>query len=301
MSVLAPLLQLSSVLALLGLAGVSHRLARPRVRLALAAVAALFLLSFVASPGFFVQKWLANLVMPQGLMWSALLSASVWALWTRKRRAAMALVVGFGLFWLLSNAWFAAWFMGTLEAPYAGPRHKPSEAFEAVALLGGSLSTRPNGEMQLSITGDRIATAARIYHRGETKRIVCTGSDMRRILGPHAGDGTVRTLAMLRELGVPDEALIPVLGPVNTSEEMAALAALTRERGWTRVGLITSAWHMRRAMRLAARRGFEPQPLPADFQSQAPLASILEVLPSGEAQFRTRLAAWEWLGSAVGR
>jgi uncharacterized SAM-binding protein YcdF (DUF218 family) len=110
-----------------------------------------------------------------------------------------------------------------------------------------------------------------------------------------------RVAVILQELGVPNDAILRLPGPVNTSQEIEKLAALCREQGWTHVGLITSAWHMRRAMRLADRQDFAPQPLPADFWSQSSPPTILHVLPSGQAMFEVRMAAWEWLGSLVGR
>ena len=292
--VLAPLLQMAALLALLVLAGLSHRLDRRRLQVGGALIAIAFACSFGLSTSFVFQKWLGRLLMPPALAWVALLLAALWALRSQKRRAATLLLAGLCAYWLVTNMSVAKLCLRSLEAPYVGARHAPTEPFEAVLVLGGSHSVRPSGDSQLSLSGDRIASAARRYNRGETRRIVLTGADV-------PASGADRVAVMLQELGVPSDAIVKVPGPVNTSQEIEALAALCRDEGWTHVGLITSAWHMRRAMRLADRQGFAPQPLPADFWSQSAPPTILNVLPSGQAMFEVRVAAWEWLGSLVGR
>ena len=116
--------------------------------------------------------------------------------------------------------------------------------------------------------------------------------------------GAWQARQLLIELGVPPGSILMVRGR-NTSEEISSFAELLRERSWQRVGLLTSAWHMRRAMRLAQRASFSPAAVPADFRGGAPLswrrANLPELLPSEESLWRVRLVFWEWLGMLVGR
>jgi uncharacterized SAM-binding protein YcdF (DUF218 family) len=94
---------------------------------------------------------------------------------------------------------------------------------------------------------------------------------------------------------------VQVPGPKNTSQEMAALGRLARDRGWKRIGLVTSASHLRRAMRLARRQGLDPTPIPADARGKIQPASAVGLVPSGPGFFSVQVASKEILGALIGR
>jgi uncharacterized SAM-binding protein YcdF (DUF218 family) len=258
---------------------------------------ALAALALAAAPsGFAPHKWLGRLLMPAALVWLALLLLSYRALRERRRGARLlcALFVGY---WVLGNNWLSVWCASWLESPYWEP---PVEGnYDAVAVLGGGTGYRPWGEAQLSLGGDRMATVAELYHAGRTRRILCAGPVVRDENGMR--NGAADMMHVLEELGVPEEALVPIIGPTNTGEEIAAIAELVRARGWQRVGIVTSASHMRRAMRHAGRVGLAADALPADFLGGRIVWTIDEVLPSGIAFYRMQVIGWEVLGLLAGR
>ncbi len=106
---------------------------------------------------------------------------------------------------------------------------------------------------------------------------------------------------LMRSLGIPDRALVPLKLPLNTSQEIPACRDLARDQGWKRVGLITSAWHMPRALRLSAAAGFAVVPLRSDHRGLMPPPSLLWLIPHERGFLRVQLACWELLGMAVGR
>src|SRR5690606_1181865 len=74
------------------------------------------------------------------------------------------------------------------------------------------------------------------------------------------------TTEIWRQWAVPDDRILQIHG-TNTREEMAAIRQLADEHpDWKRLGLVTSAWHMARAMRLAEKHGLSLEPLPANFR-----------------------------------
>ena len=94
----------------------------------------------------------------------------------------------------------------------------------------------------------------------------------------------------------------------NTAEEAAAVAALLRDRGVGGVGtapndlLVTSAYHMPRAVALFERAGLRVTPFPVDFgQDAARHFSLLDLLPNGRALAETETALRELYGRAVYR
>ena len=268
---------------------------RPRAR-ALAIPLALLLAAAWAAPAYDLRKLLGSLVMPLGLVWLGLLGAGLWSLGRKRRRGAALLLAACGFVWLVGNPWFATGWVRWLEAPFRQRPSPPSEPLDAIVVLGGGSSLRPWGEPQLSPAGDRIATAARFHRRGWARHLVCTGSAHR-----SEARGELPSAALLRELGVPDTALVQIRQADSTSDEIRQLAGLVRERGWQRVGLVTSAWHMRRALGLAERESLALVPLPADFQGGTGPVAVQDVVPSAAAAWKLRLAAWEVVGMTVGR
>ena len=140
---------------------------------------------------------------------------------------------------------------------------------------------------------------ARLYHRGQTKFVVCTGASTDR--KPNDPRDAAETAALLLvDVGVPDEQIVRIGGRF-TKEEMAELKQLMEQRDWQHVGLITSAWHMRRAMRLAQDQDLELQPLAADFHSGWSDWSLVDLIPSSTAFRNLELAYRELLAGLVGR
>ena len=298
---IAIVLQLGAIAAAIVLCAMRRHLAGRRRWLLLIGPLLLVQSLLACGDGFVVQKWLGRLLMPLGLVWSLLLASGLVLLWRQRRPQAVAALGVWLLLWLSTSSWVGQGMLERLEADYLTPPPPPREPFDAVLLLGGGTMSRPWGEPQLSPSGDRVTTAARLYHRGLTRRIVTSGSAALGLhpegtLGP-ADEGDI----ILRELGVPADAIVIVNGPRNTSEEIPALAERVRQQGWSRVGLVTSAWHMARALRLAAAVGLEVVPLPSDFRSGEAQANVVELLPSAAGAAYVRLVAWERLGMLVGR
>ena len=54
---------------------------------------------------------------------------------------------------------------------------------------------------------------------------------------------------------------------INTHDEAVAFRKLARSQGWSKVLLVTSALHLRRAVALFKQQGIEVTPVAADFQA----------------------------------
>ncbi len=267
----------------------------------LAAVALL-----VLRPGTLVlQKQLTHLAMPLGLVWLGLWVASV-ACWTRSRWVAgtWSLLLA-AIITVAGNGHFCNWLMARVEAPHLDLDPMATLAAEAdrpldvVVALGGSTGRSPADGLQVNFAGDRVVLAARIYHAGFTPQLVCTGMGDPEVLGPERHPAA-EARQLLIGLGVP-AAAISQLGGVNTKEEIAQVAAAAEQRQWKRIGLVTSAFHMPRAQRLAAAVGLEIVPLPAGFISQPNADKPFRVTPEARSLSSTSIALKELLAQLVGR
>jgi uncharacterized SAM-binding protein YcdF (DUF218 family) len=266
--------------------------------LALGATAFFGVTVVVAPSGLILQKTLGRLLLPFGLLWMGLV---LWALWlvvidARARAirvAALALSVT-----VLGNEPLGEWMCARLEEPYGGDPLAEAP-FDAVIVLGGGVQGAPYGGYELGPAGDRILLGARLFFARRTPLLVTTGTPIAGFEQPL--DSTVATTELWRSIGIPLAAVIAVSETRTTSEEAKACARLVRSRGWHRVGLVTSAWHLRRAVRLFQREGVNVVPLAADHQGTPTWEGLYSVVPVGVGAWRQQKAVWEWIGAAVGR
>ena len=247
-----------------------------------------------------VEKLLTELATPVGVVWLGLIGLVYFCVLLRQTWPA---VLGF-LLWLTltvgGNQFVAGGLAGILEAPYQDINVFELEPFETIVVLGGGTSTTRGGQSQLGSSGDRVALAARLYHAQQVKRLICTGSQTFRST-PEDLHPREETAEVLLGLGVPKESVLQIRGE-NTSQEMDNLKKwLDKNENKGRVGLLTSAWHLPRAIRLAQDRGLDVHPVPANFLAipYAPTPNL--IVPGSDDLSTTGRMIKEFLARLVGR
>ncbi|MEO5915632.1 MAG: YdcF family protein [Luteolibacter sp.] len=241
------------------------------------------------------KKVIGLLVLPSGLVWLGLMALVGWSGLNRWGRlfAAMVLIV----YTVAGNSWTGGWLLRKLESPYAAMTH-PTEPFDAICVLGGGSSATPDGDAQLGPAGDRLIVPARLFISGKTKHLVASGLSVTDISGSRSlADDTA---TVWRELGIPETAITRLSKPRTTGEEIRAYKELIAANSWKRVGVCSSAWHLRRVEKLCRSEGVEMIPVPADFLS-APLPwTPMYAVPQARGFQNVQKALWEFLGSATG-
>jgi len=246
-----------------------------------------------------LTKLLGMLFMPLGLIWLGLLGAVIWA-FRRGSRGLGVFLLGLALaFTLAGNLQVGHALMARLEAPI--PPFPPDSApLEALFVLGGGSQVDDEGRPFLNESGDRIAEAARLWHAGRVQYLVASGVSRDARTGPR--DLGAETRAIWRGLGIPSEAIQILDEPCTiTRDEIRAYRRLQAKKGWRRVGLLSSAWHLPRALSLANREGLEVIPIPSDRRGRIPRMQLWHLIPQQEGFQNSQLAAWEWLGRWMGR
>lgn len=159
---------------------------------------------------------------------------------------------------------------------------------DAILLLGGSMGADTNfcDTAEMWSSADRVWQAARLFKAGKANKIVVTG-----------GGVEASTKSLLLDFGVPADALVFDEAPRNTEEEARAAAA----RGDGKVLVVTSAWHMKRAMMMFGKYApaVEAIPAPADFENAIAAArgiSFADFIPSPAALSANSVSFHEWLG-----
>ncbi|MBX3248159.1 MAG: YdcF family protein [Myxococcales bacterium] len=259
----------------------------------------LALVALGAPRGLMLSKSIGLSLMPMGLLWWGALSTSLVAIVRGERRLALAAVALTLALSLVGSEPLASVALRAVEGEHHGSRPFEGDALDAIFVLGGGTDDRPAGDVRVGASGDRVVLAARLYHLGRAPTIGVSGSA---IEGMFSHDAVAASAHILSQLGVPDEAIVRVEGARTTSEEAARYAALARERGLRRVGLVTSAFHMRRALRLFDAEGLAVVPLPADVRGRPVVwRGLYSLIPSGHAASELQTACWEWLGALAGR
>ncbi len=246
------------------------------------------------------QKALALLMMPAGLTWLLLIAVTIVAWHQAHRALAILASVTLGLYTVAGNAWIGDAVIASLEHRIPSFDLPNLQPFDAIFVLGGGSEFNAADGPLLGTAGDRIALAARLWHAGKTRMLVTSGNSLSDM--EEARDLAAETALLWRGLAVPDSAIVAVpTAAVNTTQEIAAYATLIRARGWTRVGLLSSAWHLPRALRLARTQGLTMVPLGADRRGRFRGWSPYWLIPQDHGFDRVQRACWEYLGMLKGR
>ena len=244
-----------------------------------------------------LQRLITAVIMPLpgGL---ALTGVGLVVLATSRWRRSGLLLGGTGLAMILLAAMpaVAQALMGTLERPY--PPHPPAACprADAIVILGGAVQPLLVGDERprLHRGSDRVWEAARLWHAGCAPRVLVSAGG--KVEPPVAATESAAIAGLLTDLGVPASALVLEADSRNTQGN----AAYSRERlapfGVKRILLVTSAWHLRRAVALFTHAGFEVVPVGADYRAFGACRGLDCWVPSPGALEMTGLAVKEWLG-----
>lgn len=249
------------------------------------------------------EKVVTGLAMPCGVIWYLLSFGVFLSYRARQGKLTACLSLTWLLFTMLGNGYVCTMMMNQVEAEFLSINPLLEEPFDVVIVLGGGASTGASLRQQGNSSGDRLILAAQLYHRGLAKQLICTGRRIKELTNAEF-DPSEQSSLVLQNLGVPEVA-IEMVGGRTTSEEMKGLGK--RFQGTDiRVGLVTSAWHLRRAMKLAQKNGFRPDPLPADFMSGPSqpwtlAEKLISCIPQADGFVINTRIAKEYLGAFIGR
>jgi uncharacterized SAM-binding protein YcdF (DUF218 family) len=217
---------------------------------------------------FIILKILAQLASPMGVLVAGLVSGAVLALLRLRWLGRLVAALAIAQLIVFSFSAVADALLGPLEdMARSDAAAAPACCYEAIVVLGGSIGPaqpplRP--DPKLSDSSDRVWHAARLFHRGVAPRIIVSGGSYA-VQAGEAPPGQTEAVAMrqfLLALGVPDDRIVMEGKSLNTIENMRETRALV---GAAPVALVTSAYHVPRALRLARRAGLNAAAFPTDW------------------------------------
>ncbi|RMG36581.1 MAG: YdcF family protein [Gammaproteobacteria bacterium] len=163
-----------------------------------------------------------------------------------------------------------------------------------VVLAAGRYTDAPEygGDSIGPISLQRVRYAAFVQRRTGLPLIVSGGSPA------HQSPPIGRLMARVLQ----DELQAPVAGvedqSLNTRENAAFTARLLHRRQLNRILLVSSAWHLPRAVREFERQGIEVIPAPTAFETRRHEQGLMaeDFLPGARSLMRSYLAIHEYLG-----
>jgi uncharacterized SAM-binding protein YcdF (DUF218 family) len=224
-----------------------------------------------------------------------LLALGALGLFTRWRRGAAVLVVSCGAgYFALGFAPFGAALMRPLEDRFPRPP-EPVAAPVGVIVLGGGVRPFISAARERFATNDagvRLIEAAALAQRFPDARIVFSGGSASLSADAPTEAATVRL--MLPAMGVPLSRVTIEERSRNTAENARFVAELMQaDRRWL---LVTSAFHMPRAMGAFRAAGLYVTPWPVDYRTLGTPADFRPWFDMEENATRATTALREYVG-----
>jgi uncharacterized SAM-binding protein YcdF (DUF218 family) len=229
-------------------------------------------------------------VLPIG--WVMLLLA--WALIRRRRWPLLAASISL---YVCSMPVVGSWLVSSLESRYPPSPIVRFPAVDAIVTLSGIFGP-PVPDGVLPNTGDayeRLEAGIILWQQRKADWLVFTGGRIPWENQPEVEGETAKRVAISR--GVPVEKILVTREVGNTADEADAVRGVMKERGFSSIALVTSAWHMPRAAQLFRKAGISFVPFPVDFHSGGKNSwTVLDFLPQAFGLRQTEMALREWYG-----
>ncbi len=259
---------------------------------------ALVLIGFLFAGKSGAEKTIIRLIQPIGAGWLGFTAWCIhYTLRHRGRRSIAPWTIWMAIM-LLTTSPFAGWCLQTLESSVESYQPQVGGKLAAVVVLGGGTREGPK-RAEVAAAGDRVLYAAQLYHQGLTARLITTG-DATPGISRDTSSPREHTIEIWTKLNIPLDAIGSLQGQ-NTYQELQSLKAIFDQFQGGRVGLLTSALHLPRAMRLAKALGVDVVPLAANHESSATPLTFLDFIPSAGPLNQLAACQHEFMAWFVGR
>ncbi len=248
----------------------------------------------MAALGFLIKKLVSRLIFPLGLsLVLGLAGILLWRLKPASRLGPALALAGWLCLLVFSLPLTGTWLLSTLEqaaGSYASPDALRQAGVSQVVVLGG-------GVEQGSYTSiDRLSRASlkrvlegiRLWRQLPEAKLVLSGGNYE----PGVLEGPAMA-EFAQQAGVPPKDLVLEDASWDTEDQATLLKPILGDRPFA---LVTSAFHMRRALAMLEDRGLHPIPAPTDFASREFIFSYRLLLPSAAGLRMSEVAIYEYVG-----
>ncbi len=246
---------------------------------------------------FYIAKVVDFCLQPSALLLILLLAASV-LLWTRHQKAARGLVVASAVLLLVGGLLpLSTWLILPLEERFQRA-DLTGRDIDGIIVLGGGEDARiakARNVHALNEAGERMTEALALARRFPQATLVFTGGAAAVLYPPSIEADAAKRF--LQDFGITERnRLVLEAKARNTWENALYTRALLKPKPGERWLLVTSAWHMPRAMGAFRKAGFAVEPWPVDYRT-AGVSDRWRLLEApSEGLRRLETALHEWVG-----
>lgn len=244
---------------------------------------------------FALKKIISALLLPLPIA-MILLFIGLCLLWFSRRKTAANIFLGGGFVVLIvfAFAFLPSTLLNSLEDHYQPLHTLPAGVHEIVVLGGGVRSDTnapPNTQLS-SASLSRLVEGVRLYRlyqsQHQPEKLILSGG---RVFGKPAEAGVMQNIAVI--LGVNPADIELEKGSRDTYEEARYLQ---QQLGTQRFLLVTSAYHMPRAIALFKKAGLNPIAAPTQYFGDNAIVSFKNYFPNSNNLIISDIAIHEYLG-----
>jgi Uncharacterized conserved protein len=232
-------------------------------------------------------------LLPPGIFILVLILLGVWLV-RQKRCSSAAFVLGISLLlYLSSNSFSGNRLIHTLEQYYQPPAAVHGDII--VMLGGGATLDTPNLYNKGHLYGpaaNRLLTCIQLYRKIHVPILIC-GGQVYRTTGREADIAK----QILIDCGIANNKILVENKSLNTTQNAANAQVILNRYHYRHPILVTSAFHMPRAVKQFQKVGIEVISYPTDYHTNKRYRFIIDdLIPSADAFNNFNIALKEYLG-----
>lgn len=209
----------------------------------------------------YLLKFGAGFILPPGIFFLGFIILAV-LLWQRKETAVASGIIGLTfVFYLLSTNLVAESLLGNLESLYDPPADPTGDVI--IMLGGGATQDTPDLDGAGGLSGspaNRLLTTVRLYNRLHVPILVSGGQ-----VYADSGREAVIAKRMLLSLGVKESDILVEDQSLTTRQNAKFSKEILKKNALAEPILVTSAFHMQRAVLDFQKEHVAVQPFPTDY------------------------------------
>jgi uncharacterized SAM-binding protein YcdF (DUF218 family) len=244
---------------------------------------------------FWLSKTADILVSPLFVSLLLALAAAFFARRSQARRAWQCGMAAFSLLYVLGSP-FVAGHLLTYVEQYDGTDFRPTEKYDAVIVLGGFAGWDADGRPALSEGGERLLRGYELLSSTQARLgiIAAGGASPPPVEADVAAD-------LLVQWGIERQRLLLGRTSINTHQNALEIKDIVQRNKLRRLLLVTSAFHMERALECMRAVGLEPHVLACDYHGYTGVRLFDVFAPRGSSLSESELALRELFGRLVYR
>ena len=207
----------------------------------------------------------------------------------KKKNGALILLLSIVLIYGASIAPVANYFCYYLEKDYINNPTAGDKKIDAIVVLGGGTKdiNALKNTFNSGIESLRVLHAVVVYNKTGAKYFVCSGKGSGRA---SEAEGMAK---LAEKLGVPKEKIRIEPNSKNTGENASEVNKIFVNKN-INIGLVTSAFHMKRSEREFRKYFNHVVPLPAHYLYSSPMGNaVIRYMPQSEELYKTSIALKE--------